>query len=87
MGYGVLREDSETVGGDHIGDAVVDLRIDVVRTSRKDDAVKIFLNEPVRDIVIRDERAAGIILEKSGKSVDADAVVPASSSDRMTPSF
>ena len=37
--------------------------------------VKIFLNEPVRDIVIRDERAAGIILEKSGKSVDADAVV------------
>ena len=39
MGYGVLREDSETVGGDHIGDAVVDLRIDVVRTSRKDDAV------------------------------------------------
>ena len=39
MGYGVLREDSETVGGDHIGDTVVDLRIDVVRTSRKDDAV------------------------------------------------
>ena len=37
--------------------------------------VKIFLNEPVRDIVIRDEKAAGIILEKSGKSVDADAVV------------
>ena len=37
--------------------------------------VKIFLNEPVRDIVIKDERAAGIILEKSGKSVDADAVV------------
>ena len=29
--------------------------------------VKIFLNEPVRDIVIRDERAAGIILEKSGR--------------------
>ncbi len=37
--------------------------------------VKIFLNEPVRDIVIRDEKAAGIILEKSGKSVDADVVV------------
>ena len=37
--------------------------------------VKIFLNEPVRDIVIRDEKAAGIILEKSGKSMDADAVV------------
>ena len=37
--------------------------------------VKIFLNEPVRDIVIRDEKAAGIVLEKSGKSVDADAVV------------
>ena len=28
--------------------------------------VKIFLNEPVRDIVIRDEKAAGIILEKCG---------------------
>ena len=37
--------------------------------------VKIFLNEPVGDIVIRDEKAAGIILEKSGKSVNADAVV------------
>ena len=37
--------------------------------------VKIFLNEPVSDIVIRDEKAAGIVLEKSGKSVDADAVV------------
>ena len=37
--------------------------------------VKIFLNEPVKDIVIREEKAAGIILEKSGKTVEADAVV------------
>ena len=33
--------------------------------------VKIFLNEPVKDIVIREEKAAGIILEKSGKTVRA----------------
>ena len=37
--------------------------------------VKIFLNEPVKDIVIREEKAAGIILEKLGKTVEADAVV------------
>ena len=37
--------------------------------------VKIFLNEPVKDIVIREENAAGIILEKSGKTVEADAVI------------
>ena len=39
MGDGVLSEDSETVGGDHIGNAVVDLRVDVIRTSRKDDTM------------------------------------------------
>ena len=37
-GQTVLRQHVQTVGGDHLGNAVVDLRVDVVGPSGKDDA-------------------------------------------------
>ena len=39
VGHRILSDEDEAEGGNEVIDAVVDLRIDVVRTSRKDDAV------------------------------------------------
>ena len=46
VGDGILRENRDTVGGDHLRDSVVDLRIDVVGASRQNDSLDmVFLHE------------------------------------------
>ena len=50
MGHGILCEHRQPVGGNQLRDAVVDLWIQMVGTSGKDDALPVIFLKPVNDL-------------------------------------
>ena len=47
----ILRENRQLIGLDHLGDAVIDLGVDVIRPSRKEDGVLARLFNTIQDLL------------------------------------
>ena len=62
-GQAVIGEDGQVIGGDHFRDAVVDLRVNVIGSSRKNNAPGVIVRHPLQGFLpLRPDVGLGVLL-------------------------